>query len=99
MFWDVVWDVGNVIYDVATCSWGDAVFDTGAALIPFVPAGSTKIVKFGDDINPNQLKKLDDNFIDILQKKGILNAHGEKDGYGSSKIDIFKDCQEEWPWL
>ncbi|WP_303671564.1 RHS repeat domain-containing protein, partial [uncultured Muribaculum sp.] len=58
-FWDTVWDVGNIIYD-GTCAiiehikgnheaakeyWIDAAYDTGAALIPFVPAGASKVTK------------------------------------------------------
>jgi RHS repeat-associated protein len=42
-FWETAWDIANVGLDVYTCNWGALAFDTGAALIPFVPAGLTKI--------------------------------------------------------
>ena len=58
-FWDTVWDLCNVAYDVGCAIkahidgnhekakeyWVDAAIDTGAALIPFVPAGTSKVVK------------------------------------------------------
>jgi RHS repeat-associated protein len=40
---DTIWDFGNVVYDVANGNWGDAAIDAGAMLIPFVPAGITKL--------------------------------------------------------
>lgn len=57
--WETIWDVGNLVYDVgaavyhhvtgdhetAKSHWIDAGADAAATLIPFVPAGTTKIVK------------------------------------------------------
>ncbi len=58
-FWDTLWDVGNILLD-AGCAikahidgdhdkakeyWKDAAYDTGAAIIPFVPAGGSKLAK------------------------------------------------------
>ncbi|MGQ0595513.1 MAG: RHS repeat domain-containing protein [Gammaproteobacteria bacterium] len=40
---DTIWDFGNVVYDVANGNWGDAAIDAGAMLIPFVPAGISKL--------------------------------------------------------
>jgi len=40
---DTIWDFGNVVYDVANGNWGDAALDAGAMLIPFVPAGISKL--------------------------------------------------------
>ena len=56
---ETVWDIGNVVYDVgaaiynhvkgdhetAKSHWVDAGSDAIAMIIPFVPAGTTKIVK------------------------------------------------------
>ncbi len=58
-FWDTVWDIGNILYDVGSAikahidgdhdrakeHWNDALWDTGAAVIPFVPAGASKAAK------------------------------------------------------
>jgi RHS repeat-associated protein len=58
---ETIWDIGNVIYDVgsaiynhakgdhkaARSNWGDAGMDAGAMLIPYVPAGASKIIKGG----------------------------------------------------
>jgi RHS repeat-associated protein len=58
---DTVWDIGSVVYDLGkvTVGWtignqsmvveglGDAAADTAAMLIPYVPAGSTKIARMG----------------------------------------------------
>ena len=43
MFIDTLWDIANIGYDIKTCNWGALAFDTGAAFIPFVPAGLTKV--------------------------------------------------------
>ena len=58
---ETIWDVGNLLYDVgaaiynhikgdhktARSHWGNAAFDAGAMLIPYVPAGTSKVVKVG----------------------------------------------------
>ncbi len=82
-FWDTVWDVGNIIYD-GTCAiiehikgnheaakeyWIDAAYDTGAALIPFVPAGASKVTKAAKGLD-----KASD------AKKGLKNADAIKEG-------------------
>ena len=60
--WDTVWDVANVVYDVgaaiynhvkgeheaAKSHWCDAGADVVAAIIPCVPAGSSKLLRGGD---------------------------------------------------
>lgn len=57
--YDIIWDVGNIIFDVGAAvyyhtqgdtqsakdAWVDAAFDFAAALIPGVPAGATKVAK------------------------------------------------------
>ena len=56
---DTVWDAGNVVYDLGKAAYGaatnnpalvaqglgDAAADTAAMLIPYVPAGSTKVAR------------------------------------------------------
>ena len=62
--WDTIWDVGNLVYDVGAAvyhhikgehkiakeHWIDAGYDAGAAVIPFVPAGVSKVVKGGTKV-------------------------------------------------
>ena len=62
--WDTVWDVGNLVYDVGAAiyhhvtgdhktakeNWTDAGFDALAAVVPFVPAGASKVVKGGTQV-------------------------------------------------
>ena len=59
--WETIWDVGNLVYDVGAAvyhhvtgnhdaakgNWVDAGADVVATLLPFVPAGSTKLLKGG----------------------------------------------------
>ena len=58
---ETIWDIGNVVYDVgaavanhikgdhktARSHWGNAALDAGAMLIPYVPAGTSKVIKGG----------------------------------------------------
>ena len=59
--WETIWDVVNLVYDVGAAvyhhvtgnhdaakgNWVDAGADVVATLLPFVPAGSTKLLKGG----------------------------------------------------
>lgn len=63
-FWDVVWDLGNIVYDVGAATyyhiignhdtakeyWCHAGVDLVAATLPFVPAGASKIAKGADEV-------------------------------------------------
>ena len=67
--WDTVWDVANVVYDIGSAlvnhisgdhekaqdNWKDAGYDLIAAIVPVVPAGTTKGIKAVDKIE-NALK-------------------------------------------
>ncbi len=58
---ETIWDIGNVVYDVgaavvnhikgdhktARSHWENAALDAGAMLIPYVPAGTSKVIKGG----------------------------------------------------
>ena len=60
--WETVWDVGNMLYDAgaavaahirgdhasAQSHWVDLGMDAAAAIVPFVPAGTTKALKAAD---------------------------------------------------
>ena len=42
---DIIWDIANIIYDICVGDDVALAADTAALLIPYVPAGSTKLVK------------------------------------------------------
>lgn len=42
---DTVWDLGNIIYDICVGDEVALAADTAALLVPYVPAGSTKLFK------------------------------------------------------
>ncbi|MBQ9100985.1 MAG: hypothetical protein IJY54_06375 [Paludibacteraceae bacterium] len=58
---ETIWDIGNILYDIgaAICNhikgkhevakenWRDLGLDAAATLIPYVPAGASKVVKVG----------------------------------------------------
>lgn len=62
---DIVWDMGNVLYDISNAvynhcngdhksareNWIDTGFDTLAALVPFVPAGASKAVRTANNLS------------------------------------------------
>ena len=43
---DTVWDIGNVVYDIAVGDYVSLTADLAALAVPYVPAGSSKLVKF-----------------------------------------------------
>ena len=85
--WDTIWDVGNLVYDVGAAvyhhikgehkiakeHWIDAGYDAGAAVIPFVPAGVSKVVKGGTKV----AKGLDEV---SSTRKGLKNADAIAEG-------------------
>lgn len=75
---DTIWDVGNVIYDVYKRDWPSAAADGGAMLIPYVPAGITKVAKGVD-------KAIDAS----NSAKGIKNVYNSvKDAGGEGFVAI-----------
>ena len=99
--WDTVWDVGNLVYDVGAAiyhhvtgnhdaakeNWIDAGADAAATLIPFVPAGATKIVKGGTKVVNNL-----DNVSDA--QKILKNADAISEGR-RFEIDELKRAVDE----
>ena len=80
LFWDTIWDIGSIGYDLIWGTWEDVGWDVAALALPFVPAGSHKLLK--------GLKKLSDADIAKLKKAGV-NVHKLK-GKGKG-TDLFKD--------
>ena len=42
---DTIWDIANIIYDIAVGDYVSLTADVAALAVPYVPAGSTKLVK------------------------------------------------------
>jgi len=42
---DTIWDIGNIIYDIAIGDYVSLTADVAALAVPYVPAGSTKFLK------------------------------------------------------
>jgi len=42
---DTIWDIANIVYDIAVGDHVSLAADVAALAIPYVPAGSTKLVK------------------------------------------------------
>lgn len=90
---ETIWDIANVIYDISQCEWVDLGADTAAMFIPFVPAGSTKVVKAinaASDLPIGKLSPLSGAEIQKLQKAGI-DPHDTAIKPGKSHQDIFMD--------
>lgn len=45
---DTIWDLGNVVWDIAVGDYVSLSVDVAALAIPYVPAGATKVIKGGD---------------------------------------------------
>ncbi len=92
--WETIWDVGNVVYDVVAATychidgdheaakghWVDAGADVVAAIIPFVPAGASKVAKASAEVVESTVKAANkaDNVVDV--GKGLKNAERIKEG-------------------
>ncbi|QJB56880.1 VENN motif pre-toxin domain-containing protein [Pseudodesulfovibrio sp. zrk46] len=115
---DTIWDALNVLYDSGKIAYGyyidddglvkegyiDLGLDSAALLVPFAPAGITKVVKWGDDV-VDVVKKADDVvekpnlLIDVLRKsekivdkKGKIRFETKLDD--GSKVVFRKDFGE-----
>jgi len=89
---DTFWDLGNVIYDVVAAiynhvtgdhqaamgNWADAAADGTALMIPYVPAGATKL-RFADDVAEQGAK-----MIDNVVESGVQNV--DEAAEGSNKV-------------
>jgi RHS repeat-associated protein len=51
--WETLWDVGNVVYSGYKCltgsGCGDLAWDAAATMVPFVPAGASRVFGGADD--------------------------------------------------
>ena len=74
-FWDVAWDIANLLYDVGTAvyhhttgehdkaisNWEDAGADVLSALIPGIPAGISKTTKVAKNPATKTIRKISPN--------------------------------------
>ena len=96
--WETIWDVGNLVYDVGAAvyhhvtgnhdaakgNWVDAGADVVATLLPFVPAGSTKLLKGGATVAKG-LDKASDVKKSVNTVKNI-----EKSAYANHAKNLLK---------
>jgi len=101
---ETIWDIGNLIYDVgkavvnhiqgdhkaANASWIDAGTDLAATLIPYVPAGATKLYKAADNIIDagKAVDKVNDT------KKAVKNADKIAEGKKFEADELAKSVAE-----
>ncbi len=76
---DTIWDFGNVVYDVVNGNWGDAAIDAGAMLIPFVPAGISKLRHVDDaaEAGGDAAQAAKGQIFERVMNKGELDATHE----------------------
>jgi hypothetical protein len=96
---DTVWDVGNVIFDAGKIVVGvvtgdsnmvqeavtDIIVDAAATLIPFVPAGASKVARAGADkvADVRQASKKSDATPAAQKTEGSSNTDGGSKGNGA----------------
>ena len=89
---DTIWDVGNVIFDVGKISYGaitgdnnmvsegltDLAVDAAATMIPFVPAGASKVTRAGAEkvADVRQASKKSDTTPTTQKSKSSSNTDG-----------------------
>ena len=64
---ETIWDIGNLGYDLVYGSWWDLAFDSFAVLVPFVPAGLTKV----DDVYKVVRKGRTKNYKEVVKYLGV----------------------------
>ncbi|MBV6501894.1 MAG: hypothetical protein CJBNEKGG_04435 [Prosthecobacter sp.] len=82
---DTVWDVGNVVFDIAVGDYASLTADVAALFIPYVPAGTTKIgkaVQLGDKVKDAKLTTVMkiDNAVPGLSRLGVKLGYVGKAG-------------------
>jgi 5-methylcytosine-specific restriction endonuclease McrA len=90
--WETVWDVGNVIFDVGKVAYGaitgnsdmvsegltDLAVDAAATMVPFVPAGASKVARSGADkvADARQASKKTDTTPNTQKSESSSNTDG-----------------------
>lgn len=95
---DTVWDAGNVIYDVYKRDWTSAAADGAAMLVPYVPAGITKVAKGVDKaIDASKAAKWGraDTLADHFQRHGKDFGASSANDYASMASDFLVRAQKE----
>jgi len=95
---DTIWDIGNVIYDVYKRDWSSAAADCAEMLIPYVPAGITKVAKGVDKaIDASKAAKWGraETLSDHFQRHGKDFGAKSADDYANMASDFFVKSQKE----
>lgn len=100
---ETIWDIGNVIYDfgaaivdhvkgdhaAARGHWSDLGMDAGAMMIPYVPAGASKL-RYADDVVEAAMKHGGDAKkaakIDMAKESGEYAARGSTGTVGENYL-------------
>jgi RHS repeat-associated protein len=82
---DTVWDIGNVVFDIAVGDYASLTADVAALFVPYVPAGTTKIGKaaqVGDKVKDASLTSVMkiDSAVPGLSRLGVKLGYVGKAG-------------------
>lgn len=72
---DILWDVGNLIYDAITGDWTSFAADAAAAAIPYVPAGITKVCNVANKTGVETVQRwMSRAELEATQNTGLLRG-------------------------
>ena len=108
-FAETLWDIGNVLYDAgaaiyhhviddhetAKSYWKDAAFDMAAAIIPGVPAGTSKLAKAASN-TAKAVDKASDTAKATKASKALNTQKTTSTSQGSIKYQRQKAVKEAW---
>lgn len=108
-FAETLWDIGNVLYDAgaaiyhhviddhetAKSYWKDAAFDMAAAIIPGVPAGTSKLAKAASN-TAKAVDKASDTAKATKASKALNTQKTASTSTGSIKYQRQKAVKEAW---
>ncbi|MCM2263857.1 MAG: RHS domain-containing protein [Desulfuromonadales bacterium] len=77
---DTIWDIGNIVYDIATGDKVGLAADTAALAIPYVPAGLSKVGKVAKVANITD--NTANSAVDALKLKKSLASESQMRGAG-----------------
>ena len=89
---DTIWDLGNIIYDIAVGDTVSLAADTAALLIPYVPAGTTKIAKLTRLVS----KAKADDVIDICETAKRMTVSYEYSYQYVKHLKLNKNIKGAW---
>ena len=108
---DTIWDVGNVIFDVGKVAYGaitgdsdmvsegltDLAVDAAATMVPFVPAGASKVARAGADkvADARQASKKTDTTPTTQRSESSSSTDGVSTTNGADNTQGAKSASEK----